>query len=109
VSGGRSGPFARNLIGAEQECKSLEDIAHSDLSQDAEAITESGLVDRSDLGDVYDARTRKSGFTLPQAHVTWHRSKPDVRCDRRDYRSGDGASIETVVLYDKSGTAAGGC
>ena len=55
----------RNRIGAEQECESPEDIAHSGHSQDAEAITQSGLVDRSDLGDVHDARTRKSGFTLP--------------------------------------------
>jgi hypothetical protein len=30
-------------------------------------------------------------------------------CDRRDYSGGDGASIEAVVLYDKSGAAAGGC
>mgnify|MGYP001611750904 FL=1 len=109
MSGGRSGPFARNLIGSEQECKSLEDIAHFGRSQDAEAITQSGLVDRSDLGDVYDARTRKSGFTLPYAHVAWHGSKPEVRCDCRDYSGGDGASIEAVVLYDKSGSAAGGC
>jgi len=60
-----SGPVVRNLIGSEQKCKSLEDIAHFGRSQDAEAISQSGLVDRSDLGDVYDARTRKSGFTLP--------------------------------------------
>ncbi len=108
MSRGRSGPVVRNLIGSEQECKSLEDIAHFGRSQDAEAVTQSGLVDRSDLGDVYDARTRKSCFTLPQAHVAWHGSKPEVRRDCRDYSGGEGASIEAVVLYDKSGAAAGG-
>jgi len=51
VSGGRSGPFARNLIGSEQECESFEDIAHFGLSQDTEAISQA-------------ARTRKAGFTL---------------------------------------------
>jgi hypothetical protein len=65
VSGGRSRLFVRNLIGSEQECKSFEDIAHFGPSKDAEPITQSGLVDRSNLGDVYDARTGKSGFTLP--------------------------------------------
>jgi len=62
---GRSDPVARNLIGSEQECKSPEDIAHFGRCQDAETVTQSGPVDRSDLGDVYDARTRKSCFTLP--------------------------------------------
>jgi hypothetical protein len=65
LSGGRSGPIASNLIGPEQKCETLEDIAHFCRSQDADAVTESRPVDRSNLGDVYDARTRKSCLTLP--------------------------------------------
>ena len=109
MSRGRSGPLASNLIGPEQKCKALEDIAHFCRSQDADSVTESRLVDGSDLGDVYDARTRKSCFTWPQAHVARHGSKPEVRCDCRDDSGRDGASIETVVLYDESGSAAGRC
>ena len=65
VSGGRSGPVARNLVGPEQQSKTPEDIAHFGRPQDADPVTKSRLIDGSDLGYVYDARTRKASFTLP--------------------------------------------
>jgi hypothetical protein len=65
VSRGRSGPVDRNLIGPEQKSKAPEDIAHFGRPQDADSVTKSRLIDGSDLGDVYNARTRKCGFTLP--------------------------------------------
>ena len=107
MPGGRSGPVAGNLIGPKQKCKALEDIAHSCRPQDADSVTESGLINSSDLGDVYDARTRKSCFTLAQAHVPRHGSKPEVRCDCGDDSGRDVAPIETIVLDDESGSAAG--
>ena len=61
----RSVPVDRNLIGPEQKRKTFEDIAHFGRAQDADSVTKSRLIDGSDLGDVYDARTRKSRFTLP--------------------------------------------
>ena len=72
MSRGRSRPITRNLIGPEQKCKALEDIAHFCRSQDADPVTESRLINGSDLGYVDDARTGKSCFTLPQAHVSRH-------------------------------------
>jgi hypothetical protein len=87
---GRSGAVIRNLIGPEKQCKALEDIAHSARSQNSDSVNEPRAIDGSDLGDVYDTCTRKSGLTSPQAHVTWHGSKPDIRRDGRDYRGGDG-------------------
>ena len=65
MSGGRSGPVDRNLIGPEQKSKAFEDITHLGRPQDADSVPKARLIDGSDLGDVYDARTRESGFTLP--------------------------------------------
>lgn len=62
---GRSGPIVRNLIGPEQQCKALEDIAHLVRSHNADAVNEPRAIDGSDLGDVYDTRTLKSCFTPP--------------------------------------------
>jgi hypothetical protein len=78
VARGRSGPVVRNLIGPQQQCKALEDIAHFARSQNADAVNEPRAIDGSDLGDVYDTRTRKSCFTSPEAHVARHGSKPEV-------------------------------
>jgi hypothetical protein len=55
----------RNLIGPEQQGKASENIAHSLRSQKAEAVTKPCAIDGSDLGDVYDACPRKSGFASP--------------------------------------------
>ena len=91
---GRSGPVARNLIGPEQKCEALEDVAHCGRSQGADSITESRLIDGADLGDVYDAGTRKSRFAPPEADVARYGAKPEVRCDGRDDSRRYGASIE---------------
>jgi hypothetical protein len=109
VTHGRSRPVVRNLIGPEQECKALEDIAHLARSQNADAVNEPRAIDGPHLGDVYDTCTRKSCLALPQAHVARHGSQPEVRRDCRDYRGGDGASIEAIVLYDKGGSAPRRC
>ena len=105
---GRSDPVVRNLIGPEQQCKALEDITHFARSQNADAVSEPRAIDGSDLGDVDDTCTRKSGLTSPEAHVARHGSKPEVRRDCRDYRGGDGASIEAVVLHDEGRPTSGG-
>ena len=109
VARGRSVPVGRNLIGPQQQCKALEDIAHFPRPQNADAADEPRAIEGSDLGDVYDTRTRKSCFTSPEAHVARHGSKPEVRRDCRDYRGGDGAPIEAVVLYDESRPPSRGC
>src|SRR3990172_11069927 len=109
VARGRSVPVGRNLIGPQQQCKALEDIAHFAGSQNADLVDEPRAIDGSDLGDVYDTRTRKSCFTLPEAHVARHGSKPEVRRDCCDYGGRDCASIEAVVLYDEGGPAPAGC
>ena len=70
---GRSGPIACNFIGPEQKCEALEDLAHLGRSQGADSATESRLIDGADLGDVYDAGTRKSRVALPEAGVARHR------------------------------------
>ena len=106
---GRSGPLVRHLIGPEQQRKALQNIAHFIRVQDPDAVDEPCAIDRSDLGDVYDTCPRKSCLTSPQAHVAWHGSKPKVRCDCDNYRGGDGASIEAVVLDDQCGPALRGC
>jgi hypothetical protein len=106
---GRSRPVVRNLIGPEQEGKALEDIAYLARSQNADAVNEPGAIDGPHLSDVYDTCTGKAGLTLPKAHVARHGSQPEVRRDCRDYRGGDGASIETIVLYDEGGSTPGRC
>ena len=106
---GGSGPVVGNRIGPEQQCKTLEDIAHFAGSQSADAVNEPRAIDGSDLGDVYDTCTRKSCLTSPYAHVARHGSKPEVRRDCCDYSGRDCASIETVVLYDEGGPAPRGC
>ena len=63
MSDGQSGPVARDLIGPEHKRKALEDVAHWDRSQDTDPVTESCPIDGTDLGDVYDAGARESGFT----------------------------------------------
>ena len=105
----RSGPVIRNLIGPEQEGKALQDVAHFVGSENADPVDQSSSIDGPHLGDVDDTRPRKSCLTSPEAHVSWHASEPQVRRDGRDYRGGDGAAIEAVVLDDKSGPAPRGC
>ena len=63
--GGRSGPVVRNLIGPEQQCKALQNIAHFARPQYPDAVDEPGSIDGSDLGDVYDTCPRKSCLTSP--------------------------------------------
>ena len=109
IGRGRLGPVIRNLIGPEQEGQALQDVAHFVSSENAGAVDQSGSIDGSDLGDVDDTRPRQSCLTSPEAHVSWHAFKPQVRRDGRDHCGGDGASFEAVVLDDKCGPAARGC
>jgi len=60
---GRSGPVVRNLIGPEQQCKALENVAHFARSQNPDAVDEPSSIDSSDLGDVYDTCPWKSCLT----------------------------------------------
>ena len=105
----RSSPVVRNLLGPEQQCKALEDIAHLACAQNADAVNKPRAIDGSDLGHIDDTCLRKSCLTSPQTHVARHVSKPEIRRDCRDYRGRDGASIEAIVLHNQGGPAPGGC
>ena len=60
-----SGSVVGNLIGPEQQCKALENVAHFDCSQNPDTLDEPRPIDRSDLGDVYDTCPRKSCLASP--------------------------------------------
>lgn len=59
----RSGSVVRNLIGPEQHCKALENVAHCARPRNPNAVDEPGSVDGPDLGDVDDTCLWKSCLT----------------------------------------------
>src|SRR5690606_27304668 len=58
-----------------------------------------GAIDRAYLGNVCYAGTWKTGFTFPQAYVSWHRCQAQARGNRSNYGRADGAAVEAIMLH----------